>query len=151
MARIPNPPPFHEYACYEVYHKKMKRTQVCLVPLREDGSLNRKGKRRTILKSKFLMSIKEGRILGPDEHVDHVDDNKTYDDIDNLQILTPAEHRKKTSEDKKQVIWSIACAHCKEYFDLPRKEVRFKRKHNKEGRIFCSQICVGQFYGNRSK
>lgn len=33
-----------------------------------------------------------GRPLRSDEHVHHVNCVKTYDSLDNLQILTPAEH-----------------------------------------------------------
>lgn len=38
--------------------------------------------------SRYLMEQKLGRKLKSSEHVDHIDEDKTNDDINNLQILT---------------------------------------------------------------
>lgn len=43
---------------------------------------------KTISYARYLMSVKLGRELRPDETVDHIDNNKLNDDINNLQILT---------------------------------------------------------------
>ena len=39
--------------------------------------------------ARYLLSVKLGRFLTDDEQVDHIDNDKTNDSIDNLQILTP--------------------------------------------------------------
>lgn len=44
--------------------------------------------RTTIAYARYLMSVKLGRILNDDETVDHIDNNKLNDDINNLQILS---------------------------------------------------------------
>lgn len=38
--------------------------------------------------ARFKVCIKENRWLKSSEHIDHIDGDKTNDDIDNLQILT---------------------------------------------------------------
>src|SRR5690606_11700315 len=53
------------------------------------------GTRTTMLYSRWLMQEHLGRELGPDEHVDHIDEDKTNDDLSNLQILTPSENTRK--------------------------------------------------------
>src|SRR5687767_8198058 len=44
---------------------------------------------------KYLMECKLGRKLTKDETVDHIDDDKTNDDINNLQILSRADNTAK--------------------------------------------------------
>lgn len=53
-------------------------------------------KGRSISFARYLVSVKEGRILAVDEHVDHIDGDNTNDAIDNLQILSPAENNRKS-------------------------------------------------------
>lgn len=45
--------------------------------------------------ARYLMAVKLGRFLTKDEQVDHIDNDKTNDDINNLQILTQAENIRK--------------------------------------------------------
>lgn len=51
--------------------------------------------RSTTPYSRYLMAVKIGRILTKKEEVDHIDDDKTNDEISNLQVLTPKENAKK--------------------------------------------------------
>ena len=44
--------------------------------------------RKTTAYARYLMSVKLGRYLTADEEVDHIDEHKTNDTIDNLQILS---------------------------------------------------------------
>jgi len=46
--------------------------------------------------ARYLLAIKEGRFLTSDEHADHKDEDKTNDDINNLQILSILENNRKT-------------------------------------------------------
>lgn len=41
---------------------------------------------------RHVVSIREGRWLGPDEHVHHKDENRLNNSPENLEILTPEEH-----------------------------------------------------------
>lgn len=45
--------------------------------------------------ARYLMAVKLGRFLRSDEQVDHIDNDKTNDSIDNLQILTMRENIQK--------------------------------------------------------
>lgn len=51
--------------------------------------------RSTVSYARYLMAVKLGRFLTDQEEVDHIDDNRTNDDINNLQILTPKQNREK--------------------------------------------------------
>lgn len=55
------------------------------------------GTHTTMLYSRWLMQQHLGRELGPLEHVDHKDEDKTNDSLSNLQILTPAENSRKSA------------------------------------------------------
>ena len=45
---------------------------------------------------RYLLAVKLGRYLTDEEQVDHIDDDKTNDNIDNLQILTVKENAVKS-------------------------------------------------------
>lgn len=78
------------YGPYVSKRGKLKGRRSVMI-VRDDGS------RRGMLYSRFLMQQKLGRELSSDEHVDHIDEDFTNDDIDNLQILSPAENVRKSS------------------------------------------------------
>ena len=74
-------PPFvgqwkHAY----VVRNKENRNMVCLFNSNKD--------RTTIALARYRMAVKLGRMLRDDEQVDHIDNDKTNDDINNLQILS---------------------------------------------------------------
>ena len=52
-------------------------------------------KRKSMSYARYLMCVKEGRILNKYEEVDHIDNDKTNDVIDNLQRLSPTENKLK--------------------------------------------------------
>jgi HNH endonuclease len=58
--------------------------------------------RTSTLFSRYLLSVSLGRFLGSDEHVDHINDDRTDDRLENLQILTVADNVRKSNfiEDK---------------------------------------------------
>ena len=71
---------------YVVTNKENRKT-VCLVNSKKDRS--------TISLAKYRMSVKLGRMLLDDEQVDHIDNDKTNDSIENLQLLSPEDNRQK--------------------------------------------------------
>jgi len=97
--------------------------------------------RSTVAYARYLLSVEMGRYLTQDEQVDHIDDDKTNDAIENLQILTPnANHRKEMVRrgGAKWVIYS--CAKCHSRF--------LRQYHNssltscKKGKVvYCSRAC----------
>ena len=97
--------PFENFNCYKVFHKGMGRWQVCLHDPKS-------GKRRTILLSKFVLSCSLGRILGPDEQVDHKDQDKTNDVLSNLEIVTSRENNRRYRAANPKVMFSHICPMC---------------------------------------
>lgn len=86
---------FKNYTCYQFFHEKEKRWYVKYVN-KETGSS------RTITRAKFNMECFLNRHLSYDEEVDHIDENKLNDSIDNLQILSKSENIKKHFKIKKE-------------------------------------------------
>lgn len=90
--------------------------------------------------ARYLMSIKEGRILSKNEEVDHIDKDKTNDDISNLQVLTVEDHKAKTKEEVSGRTYSVLiCAYCGKQFKRETRQVKYKRD-------FCSRYCNGKFH-----
>lgn len=48
--------------------------------------------------ARVVMEVKLGRRLTPDETVDHIDDDKTNDSPENLQVLSLADNARKSSD-----------------------------------------------------
>lgn len=75
-------------AAYVVHHKKENRNYVVL--------RNSKTKKMNSMQyAKYLLSIKLGRVLTREETVDHIDNDKTNDSPDNLQVLSRADNVRK--------------------------------------------------------
>lgn len=151
---IPVEYPFSQYwrKAYLIMGSENRR-MVCLV--------NGKHDRKTISYARYLMSVKLGRILRDDEHVDHIDNNKLNDCIDNLQILSSKENIKKYQATLPHEIHGTSsmyhkgcrCDKCVEYSRNYSKQYR-KSNHEK---VFPSQIkniekiceyCHNVFYVN---
>ena len=52
-------------------------------------------KRTTVSYARYLLSCREGRYLKPEEEADHINNDKTDDQISNLQILSKLENIRK--------------------------------------------------------
>ena len=62
--------------------------------------LYRGEKRYSTLYARYLLAVKLGRYLTATETVDHIDNDPTNDDVDNLQILTRDENTRKYNEQR---------------------------------------------------
>lgn len=86
--------------------------------------------RKTISYARYLMSVKLGRELTDEETVDHIDNDKTNDSLDNLQILTYKENIAKYQETQPHNIHGTRsmyrkgcrCALCKKWNHDYRKD-----------------------------
>lgn len=97
--------------------------------------------------ARYLMAVKLGRFLEEHEHIDHKDDDKTNDHIDNLQILTLAQNNIKTH--KKPNV-ELICPNCHNIFERTRTQLRGRTHLIQTGLICCSKKCGGQ-YGHKRK
>lgn len=119
--------PFNEQfkSGYLLTNKEPRRV-VCLV-----GKDNSK---TSVSYARYLLSCHLRRFLTKDEHVDHKDNNKLNDFVDNLQILTNLENNKKSA--KGQTLKDFKCSICGKTFQLTARQ-----SHKKEPT--CSRKCGG--------
>jgi hypothetical protein len=101
------------------------------------------GSKGTTLYSRWLMEQHLGRRLTSDEHVDHVDEDKTNDDILNLAIVSSSINAKKSNALRRSVeVFALICPQCKQLAYKPAKDVRSNRKKGKKG-PYCGRQCAG--------
>lgn len=108
--------------------------------------------RTTVSYARYLMSVHLGRFLNIDEHVDHIDNDKTNDSITNLQILSQLENSRKQSVfafgGKKMV--QLKCPFCKNIFE--RKYGNTQLVPSYKNKISCcSRACSHQFNTYRNE
>ena len=108
--------------------------------------------RSTVSFARYLMSVKLGRFLTDQEEVDHIDNNKTNDDPNNLQILTPEQNREKQRLhyiNNVQQKFDLACPYCGKDFTLTERDMKMKfdyfHKNNGSGLIYCSSSCNAKY------
>jgi hypothetical protein len=93
---------------------------------------NNKKHRSSVSYARYLMAVHLSRYLTKEEQVDHIDNNKTNDDINNLQILTRKENNLKSA---KGITWiDMICPKCNKNF---KKELR----HYRHNHHCCSRSC----------
>lgn len=120
---------------YGPYPNKTGRKHVII--LFDDGS------RKTTSYAKYLMEQLLGRELDPiKEQVDHINDDFTDDNIENLQILPRLENIKKSAKGVTTI--DLNCILCGITFK--RRLADHNRSHIKSG-PFCSKSCSGKAIG----
>lgn len=96
--------------------------------------------------ARFLMQEYLGRILGDNEDVDHIDEDKTNDVITNLQVLSKAENQDKTHRIYKPSIL-VVCNYCGELFEMSDQRQsawKIKQKAGQDG-PFCNKSHAAKF------
>jgi len=108
-------------------------------------------KQTTMLYSRFLMEQKLGRKLEYDETVDHIDNDFTNDNLENLQVISRAENSAKRHIDNENFVeYAIyECPLCGIKFKKDVRHVKHNRKQGKAG-PFCSKSHAATFT-NRQK
>jgi hypothetical protein len=102
------------------------------------------GSKGTTLYSRYLMQKHLGRELGRSEQVDHINEDKTDDRIENLQLLTPKQNTSKAAKAK----WGVTtvkfiCPGCGKEAESSGNQVRRNRKQGKRG-PYCSKACAAR-------
>lgn len=128
--------PFDEYIVYVVYHSKEKRRYAILYPI------DKNKKMRSMSYARYLMSVKEGRILHKEEQVDHIDNDSMNDDINNLQILTPQENRMKYAKTVTKAYVTLKCPICGKIFTKDKNHVSIFYSNAKF--TACSHECASK-------
>lgn len=72
--------------------------------------------RSTTSYARYLYSVNKGRYLSDTEHVDHIDNDKTNDSIENLQILTLEQNSAKEGKRRGRVLVEMVCPSCSSPF-----------------------------------
>jgi len=103
--------------------------------------INSSKERTTISYARYLLSIKIGRELLESEEADHINGDRTNDDINNLQVLNKEVHLEKTLlERENRLYYRLRCPQCRKEFQTPANQVRNGKKLK-----FCSRSCNGKF------
>lgn len=102
--------------------------RVCLL-VRKDNS------QTSMSYARYLMSCSLRRYLLPEEHVDHIDNDKLNDVIGNLQILSQAENNRKSKY--KGLFSTFICPICSKEFNLDKRQAYGKNNPT------CSRKCGG--------
>lgn len=122
---------------YGPYLRKDLRKHTVIV--KDDGSKTTKSF------PKYLMENKLGRELADDETVDHKDEDKTNNDIDNLQILSRSDNAKKAMLLRPRKIYKFVCPHCGKDSEKYLNQVLSNWKKGKAG-PYCSRQCSGKVH-----
>lgn len=102
------------------------------------------GTRKQMSYPKYLMECHLGRYLTEEETVDHIDQNKQNNSIDNLRIVNRREHIKNDILRNEDV--EVKCAYCGKIFTIPGSDVsRRNRKDRHSSGYFCSKSCSGKY------
>lgn len=110
--------PFDEYKLYIIFHKKMGRRMAVLFKNHKD--------RTTISYARYLMSVHLGRKLEKEEHVDHINNDKLDDRIENFQLLTVSENSRKSCALRRAKIVDITCRICGKIFSFDMRNIKFR-------------------------
>lgn len=94
--------------------------------------------------ARYLVAVNEGRFLNPDEHIDHIDNDKTNDVLENLQIVTVAENNKKQARYNGSKVAEIQCPICK-YVFIRRAGNTQAVKSRRNAVTCCSKKCSYEF------
>lgn len=127
LKRVAAEPPFLGYWLYTVVNRE-RRKMALLV--KEDYS-----SRTTISFARYLVSVREKRLLTKLEHVDHIDGNKENDALANLQILSQRENTRKSA--KGRTMLQLVCPVCRIKFHREKRQVI-----GDPAKAKCSRRCV---------
>lgn len=111
--------------------------------------------------ARYLMCVKLGYILPTELEVDHKDDDKSNDDINNLQVLTGPQNKAKEMARRQregllggrldelglpEEVNGLQCAYCETNFLLDVPEYNKRVKTSKSDLAFCSHRCSTSYF-----
>lgn len=93
--------------------------------------------------SKWLLEQKIGRAMESWETADHIDEDKTNDDLENLQVLSLSDNVKKHHSLNPTEMYYFFCPCCGNGASKPLRNVKGNWKKGKGG-PYCSRSCSGK-------
>ena len=118
------------------------RRNICLYNSNQD--------RTTISYARYLMSVHLGYEVPSHLEVDHINDDKTDDRIENFQLLTPEQNKLKQEYNYvmfEQSLYLVECAWCEIRFFISLRDMKMKLAKGLE-HMFCSRRCAGKFHSH---
>ena len=98
------------------------------------------GKTRYTSYARYLMEQHLGRELETYEEVDHINDDKTDDRIENLQILSPTENKRKSTGNITYI--TCICPACGVEFERNKRQIKSSQIRLGRAGPFCSRKCA---------
>lgn len=94
--------------------------------------------------ARYLMAVKLKKFLSEDQHVDHINSDKTDDRIENLQVLSVTENNRKESRRRGRVLVEIKCPNC--HTNFVRRKGITQATPSLRGKVTCcSKMCSKLF------
>lgn len=93
--------------------------------------------------ARYLVSVHLGYILSDEFEVDHVNDDKTDDRLENFQILTKEQNLLKERLRQMEASYEmllLLCPQCGFFFRLDGKDYRYRKSIGREF-LYCSRQC----------
>jgi hypothetical protein len=100
-----------------------------------------------VLEHRIVMENKLGRLLGKNEVVHHIDENKRNNDPDNLELKTRSDHTKHHKQGTAKPLVNLICPYCKKAFARRRGQTYLVKKTKN---TFCSRSCNGKYAEQKS-
>jgi len=101
----------------------------------------------TMYYSRYLMCVAYQRVLDSNECVHHIDEDKTNDDINNLQVLSIGEHTNIHHPKLPEV--NLTCPNCSKLFSIAAPS--YLRRTKLGYTIYCSKNCSIEMRNTSSK
>lgn len=135
--RVEDRPPYKGCRVYGPYLRKDGRQHVCL--------LTPEGTRKTVSYPKYLVEIRNGKLLGKDETVDHIDNDFDNNSPDNLRIIKRSAHSK--DDVRRNLPVTFVCPTCSTTFKLQGSRLSDAKQNRKQGKAgpFCTRSCAGSY------
>ena len=127
--------PYKEFYNRAYVVNSQNRDSVCLYNTESQ-------KRTTTSYARYKMTVYLNRFLTDEEHVDHIDNDETNDNLSNLQILSHIENNRKYFRLKGNKLVEYKCPVCNTIFSIRRGLSHLVNKNKKS--VTCSRSCGGK-------